>query len=117
MKNILRELMNEFEFNQVVLSNKTGIPQTTISNWFNKGQMPCAEHLVTLSKCFGVSTDFLLGLENDFGVNSYADDNLYNNLTNDELEILSMYRSLGELDKSKVKGFLLGIVDSYKQQQ
>ena len=59
----LRELRAERNLSQRMLSNETGIPQSSIALWESGARVPDATEVVTLAKYFGVSTDFLLGLE------------------------------------------------------
>lgn len=59
----LRELRDERNLSQRMLSNETGIPQSSIALWESGTRIPAATAVVTLAKYFGVSTDFLLGLE------------------------------------------------------
>ena len=51
-------------WNQVELAQKLNVTKQTVSNWENDNIQPSVEMLVRLSSIFGVSTDFLLGLEN-----------------------------------------------------
>ena len=51
-------------WNQVELAQKLNVTKQTVSNWENDNIQPSIEMLVRLSSIFGVSTDFLLGLEN-----------------------------------------------------
>ena len=40
-----------------------GIPYSCMNGYVNRGQLPSCKNLVKLSKLLGVSTDWLLGLE------------------------------------------------------
>lgn len=62
-KDILLDLMNEHNLNQSQLAKRANIPPTTISGWLNAGRLPDYNALIKLSKFFGVSGDFLLGLK------------------------------------------------------
>ena len=50
-------------WSQVELARKLGVAKQTVSNWENENIQPSIEMLVRLSKLFGVSTDYLLGLD------------------------------------------------------
>jgi len=63
-KERLKELIAEKGLNHQTLSDLTGIPRTSISNWVNGRRTPQMEALVQLALFFKVSTDYLLGLEN-----------------------------------------------------
>ena len=60
----LRELRQEKGLSMMQLSKKINISDATISRWENNQSSIKAEELVTLSKFFNVTTDYLLGLEN-----------------------------------------------------
>lgn len=50
-------------WSQVDLAKRLGVAKQTVSNWENDNIQPSIEMLVRISKLFGVSTDFLLGLD------------------------------------------------------
>ena len=50
-------------WSQVDLAKRLGVAKQTISNWENENIQPSIEMLVRLSRIFGVTTDYLLGLE------------------------------------------------------
>ena len=61
--NILKELRLERNMSRAELAELCNVNLRTISYW-ELGQRECnLEQLCVLSKIFGVSTDFLLGLE------------------------------------------------------
>ncbi len=60
----LKDLIDEKGLNNQQVSDKTGIPRTSISNWVNGRRTVQIEALVQLALFFGVTTDYLLGLEN-----------------------------------------------------
>ncbi len=57
------ELRTARSWSQVQLGNRVGAAKQTVSNWENDNIQPSIEMLVRLSKIFGVTTDYLLGLE------------------------------------------------------
>lgn len=62
-KERLKDLISEKGLNNQKLSELTGIPRTSISNWLNGRRTVQIEALVKIALFFGVSTDYLLGLE------------------------------------------------------
>lgn len=62
-KERLKDLIDEKGLNNQKLSELTGIPRTSISNWLNGRRTVQIEALVKIALFFGVSTDYLLGLE------------------------------------------------------
>lgn len=59
----IQELRTAIGCSQVDLSKKLSVAKQTVSNWENDNIQPSIEMLVRLSKLFGVTTDYLLGLE------------------------------------------------------
>ena len=59
----IRELRCSCGWSQVELAKRLGLSKQTVSNWENDNIQPSIEMLVRLSRVFGVSTDYLLGLE------------------------------------------------------
>lgn len=59
----LKELRIEKNLNQRDLAEKTGFTQPAIARWESNQQIPNIETLVVFCKFFGVSSDYLLGLE------------------------------------------------------
>lgn len=63
--NIIKQLRKEAGLTQDELGRKLGVIKQTISSWENNISVPSTETLTTLSKLFGVSVDYLLGLSSD----------------------------------------------------
>ena len=59
----LKELRLEKELTQRELAKQTGLSRSAIAFWEHCERIPSAEAVVTLAKFFGVSADYLLGLE------------------------------------------------------
>lgn len=61
----INELRLAHGWNQVQLARKLNISKQTVSNWENDNIQPSIEMLVRVAKLFNVSTDYLLGLQQD----------------------------------------------------
>lgn len=59
----LKELRIERKISQMDLSKATGISQSAIAKWELNKTEPTASAIITLSKFFGESADYLLGLD------------------------------------------------------
>ena len=59
----LKELRLEKELSQTQLSKATEISQVAINYWENEKRVPNSNAVIILAKFFGVSTDYLLGVE------------------------------------------------------
>lgn len=57
------ELRTALGWNQVQLAARLNVTKQTVSNWENDNIQPSIEMLLRLSRLFGVTTDYLLGLE------------------------------------------------------
>lgn len=59
----LKELRKEKGVSLKLLASEIGVSDIAISRWENKQRVPNIESLVALAKYFGVSCDYLVGLE------------------------------------------------------
>ena len=59
----IHELRLACGWNQVELAKRLNVAKQTVSNWENDNIQPSIEMLVKISKIFGVSTDYLLGID------------------------------------------------------
>ena len=59
----LKELRAGKELSQRELAKATGLTQSAINLWENAKRVPNGIAIVTLAKFFGVTADYLLGLE------------------------------------------------------
>jgi len=59
----LKELREYKKLSMMDLAKQTNISDAAISRWENGQRNIGSEHLITLAKFFGVTTDYLLGLE------------------------------------------------------
>lgn len=57
------EQRTALSWSQVELAKRLGVAKQTVSNWENENIQPSIEMLVRLAALFGVSTDYLLGLD------------------------------------------------------
>jgi transcriptional regulator with XRE-family HTH domain len=58
----IKELRKERGLSQMELSKATGLSQSAIAKWEINKTEPTASALIVLSRFFGESVDFLLGL-------------------------------------------------------
>lgn len=60
----LRDLRTQKRLTQTQVANRLNLSKTTISGYENNTKTPSLEVLTQLSIFYGVSSDYLLGLEN-----------------------------------------------------
>ncbi len=59
----LKELREQKGLSQNTLSKELNIGQPTIARWEANLQIPNIDYAILIAKYFGVTTDYLLGLE------------------------------------------------------
>ena len=62
--NRLKKLRTQNNMSQAQLGDRLGLSKSLISAYENGIRMPSYESLISLSRLFKVSTDYLLGVEN-----------------------------------------------------
>ena len=62
----LQELMFRHGYTQAVVAKAVGVSQRAVSKWLRTESEPTATNLYRLAKFFDVSSDFLLGLREDY---------------------------------------------------
>lgn len=62
---IIRELRKEAGYSQTELGNKLNITASAIGMYEQNRRLPDVENLIKLAKIFDVSTDYILGIENN----------------------------------------------------
>lgn len=66
-KDIIKDLRESQELSQYELSKALQVSQSAIAKWELGKTEPTASALISISKFFKVSTDYLLELEDEFG--------------------------------------------------
>lgn len=70
----LKELREQFGFSQAQLARKLGVGQSTVGMWENGKNKPQNAKLEMLANIFNVSTDYLLGRDEEEHVDDMTDD-------------------------------------------
>lgn len=60
---IIKSLRTEFKMSQTVLAQLLYTSQDTISLWERNKSLPDVRSVIEMSKIFGVTTDYILGVE------------------------------------------------------
>lgn len=101
----IRELRDESNLTQAELARNLGITQDSISLWEKGKRIPDTVYIVKLAQFFDVSTDYLLGVEEDFGATIKPRANSSATLPLDETELLEDYRALSYTGKARVVAY------------
>ena len=108
-------LIKERGMTQKEVSIRTGIPQSTISDWRSKKINPGSEKILILAEVLGVDPAYLLsGSEGG----KYAGTNEMTVYREDEdYTVLMEYRQLNEENKKRLQGYLRALRDLQAENQ
>ncbi|MGN1042474.1 MAG: helix-turn-helix domain-containing protein [Christensenellales bacterium] len=70
-KSLIKELREGAGLSQYALAKEIRVSQSAVAKWELGKTEPTASALISLSKYFKVSADYLLGLEDEFGNKKY----------------------------------------------
>lgn len=93
----MREQMYRKNLKQVDIVERTGIPSSAVTMYYNGKYLPKSKNLKLIAKVLDVSESYLL---------DYEENDNTNNNTNEE-KILAMYRNLSDDNKDKLYKYLL----------
>lgn len=99
-------LRNEKKMSQIALSMKINVSQKTVSAYENGKSEPSIAALKHLADIFETSVDYLIEYT-DF--KTPIDKLMQTKLSENECELLNLYRDLSETEKHIALGVLLGI--------
>ena len=92
--------------NQVGLGLKLNVSQYMISAYETGRHQPTADMLIMIADYFDVSIDYLLGRSN---IRSIADNMSRDSLSEKELQMLSLFRTLSNEKKEQAIGLIFAI--------
>ena len=98
----LKELRLEKNLTQLEVGQAIGTSQRNIGRWENGENEPAAFYVKALADFFNVSTDYLLGIEDDFGAKIQSTPAPSTALTAEERELLEGYREINAAGKKLV---------------
>lgn len=103
------ELLKEKGITQKEFSIKTGIPQSTISDWKGKHVNPASDKIMIICEVLNVTPyDILSGAESDKYENV---DYIVINKDSEEYVLVEQYRELPDTSRDRLKGYLAALVD------
>ena len=98
-------LMKENGMSQVDFSEKTGIAQSTISDWKRKKTNPSADKLAVICAVLEISPNQLI-LDNNWEVNDPSEDYITVMKGTDSYELLVEFDKLRRKEKERVLGYM-----------
>lgn len=100
-KTRIKNLRLENKLSQNALAQKIKSSQKTIDYWESGASEPKAGFIIALADCFGVTADYLLGREDDFG-----NVNVMRDLSESEKQLLGLFGDLNKKEREEALNFM-----------
>ncbi len=100
MGHIIKELRREMDCTQNKLADVLGVTQDSISLWENDKRIPDTQYIVAMAKFFDVTTDYLLGLTDEYKSVRFGIENNSSALTPEENALIKKYRAMSDKEKA-----------------
>ena len=97
--------LEELKMTQKEFSEKTGIPQSTISDWRKKRTNPTAEKIMIICKVLDVTPEWLLSGVETHGTRSNPAKIIAVDVRSEAGELLELYNSCDAAMQSRILGF------------
>ena len=97
---IIKELRREMDCTQNKLADILGVTQDSISLWENDKRIPDTQYIVAMAKFFDVTTDYLLGLTDEYSSVYFRTKNNPSAFTPEENALLKRYRAMSDKEKA-----------------
>lgn len=109
----LKEIRTEKGYTQRYISEIVNKTITAVCDWERGRTQPSIEDLITISKVFDCSVDYLLGIEDENGLIVQTTTNA---LSTDEERILQNYRKIQQPHiKQMVESYIENVIEIEKQ--
>ena len=102
----IQELRNEKRISQVALSMRLNVSQKTVSAYENGKNEPSISVLKQMADIFDTSVDYLIGYSD---IRTPLDKISQTNLSENECELLNLYRGLSKEEQYIALGVIMGI--------
>lgn len=102
--NVFQQLRKENNLTQSKLAEKLNIKQNTVSRWEKNISLPDYTTLIALADLYNVTTDYLLGREDEFGIIKQKKDIPGNAkvLTEEQEELLDLFENLNMYSREAI---------------
>ncbi|MDD4525940.1 MAG: helix-turn-helix transcriptional regulator [Lachnospiraceae bacterium] len=109
------ELLNEREMSQKEFSEKTGISQSSISDWKRKKTNPVSEKIMIICEALSVTSEELLSGTEGTGSRSNPSDRYVIKKDTELGQFITDYQNLSEKDRNRLNGYLKAMQDMRKK--
>lgn len=99
------EKLDQMNMTQKEFSEKTGIPQTTVSDWRKKRTNPTAEKILVICMVLDVTPEWLLSGVEARGSRSNPTDWIVIDSKTDAGKLISAYNSFDASDQARLLGY------------
>lgn len=82
------------------------VTQDSISLWENDKRMPDTQYIVAMAKFFDVTTDYLLGLTEEYENIRFGKALNALQISSDEITLLKRYRTMSDKEKKLLKQYV-----------
>ena len=106
------EYLKKKEITQTEFANKTGISQSTISDWRRKGTNPSSDKIMIICDVLGISPyELLQGTENKKHKEYQPLDYIVVDRESEEFRLIETYQSLNNDNKKRLEGYIKALKD------
>lgn len=97
---------------QIEFANRTGISQSTISDWRRKGTNPSSDKIMIICEVLGISpSELLTGVESKLQNKSEEVDYIVVDKESTEYHLIESYRTLDKDAKKRLEGYIMALKD------
>lgn len=97
---------------QIEFANRTGISQSTISDWRRKGTNPSSDKIMIICEVLGISpSELLTGVESKLQNKSEKVDYIVVDKESMEYQLIESYRNLDKDAKKRLEGYMMALKD------
>ena len=109
-RQVLQEIIKyECDNSQKILSQKTGIPTSTINAWYKGKTEPNSSQLLILANHFNLTCDYLLGRESDETVKQEIEKR--REMRPSMLKLVDICEMLNDMGISSVLGYITRMIE------
>jgi len=106
------QYLKEKGITQIEFANRTGISQSTISDWRRKGTNPSADKIMIICEVLDISPyELLQGTENKKHKEYIAADHMVIDKESKEYQLIEIYQSMNPDAKKRLEGYLDALKD------
>ena len=107
------EYLDKRGITQMEFAKKTGISQSTISDWKRKGTNPSADKIMIICEVLDISPyELLQGTENKKHKEYKPVDYVFIDKESDEFHLIEIYQVLNQDSKRRLEGYMYALKDT-----